>query len=209
MGGQAMMTLKDRQPIIVADTGPLIRLAAAGLLDTMRGLNRRVVMVDRVREEATVDLTKPFAKEIADWIVTMGDTMEHVVTLVGTGIRLLEQKDRTPQEDILLKRAKRNSGEAAIREFVGDWRPTESSSAIVIYEDARVAVDFLTAEFSVTVMTTRSFANLMVRWGINVDARALLESKAARFTMMPARSADWDEETPPDMRMLPQDEEPT
>ncbi len=46
-----MMTRDDRQPIIVADAGPLIRLAAAGLLDTMRGLNRRIVLVDRIEEE--------------------------------------------------------------------------------------------------------------------------------------------------------------
>jgi hypothetical protein len=43
-----MMTRDDRQPIIVADAGPLIRLAAARLLGTLRGLNRRIVLVDRV-----------------------------------------------------------------------------------------------------------------------------------------------------------------
>ena len=40
------MTISDRQPIIVADAGPLIRLAAAGLLDIMRGLNHRIVPSD-------------------------------------------------------------------------------------------------------------------------------------------------------------------
>jgi hypothetical protein len=33
-----MMTPCDRQPIIVADAGPLIRLAAAGLLGSLRTL---------------------------------------------------------------------------------------------------------------------------------------------------------------------------
>ena len=55
------MVRDDRQPIIVADAGPLIRLAAAGLLDTLRGLNRRVVLVDRIEDEVVGDQSKPFA----------------------------------------------------------------------------------------------------------------------------------------------------
>ena len=61
-----MIAPADRQPIIVADAGPLIRLAAAGLLDTLRGLNRRIVLVDRVEDAVAGDRTKPFAAEIAD-----------------------------------------------------------------------------------------------------------------------------------------------
>ena len=60
------MTLDERDPIVMADTGPLIRLAAAGLLDGLRATNRRVVIVDRVEAEATQDRSKPFANEIAD-----------------------------------------------------------------------------------------------------------------------------------------------
>ena len=63
-----MMTKNDRQPIIVADAGPLIRLAAAGLLDSVRGLNRRIVLVDRVEDEIVGDVSKPFAIEIKAWI---------------------------------------------------------------------------------------------------------------------------------------------
>ena len=202
-----MMTLNDRQPIIVADAGPLIRLAAAGLLDTLRGLNRSVVLVDRVKEEVMGDLTKPFAHEIANWISTMGAAIEHVDTLVGVGMRLLEAKARSPAEDAVLKKSKRNSGEAALREFVYDWRPTGASSAIVLYEDARVALDFLYAEFPVTLMTTRSFANLIAAWGVNIDARAILEAKASDYVMQPAKSAVWDDDTPPDLRRLPQEDE--
>ena len=201
------MTLNDRQPIIVADAGPLIRLAAAGLLDTLRGLNRSVVLVDRVKEEVIGDLAKPFAHEIANWISTMGAAIEHVDTLVGVGMRLLEAKARSPAEDAVLKKSKRNSGEAALREFVYDWRPTGASSAIVLYEDARVALDFLYAEFPVTLMTTRSFANLIAAWGVNIDARAILEAKASDYVMQPAKSAVWDDDTPPDLRRLPQEDE--
>jgi hypothetical protein len=203
-----MMTLNDRQPIIVADTGPLIRLAAAGLLDSIRGLNRRFVLVDRVEKEAIGDLSKPFAQEIKNWIDKMGDAIERVETLTGTAITALENMERTPTQDALLKKSMRDSGELALREFAGHWHPTETSSAIVVYEDHRVAVMFLEAEFTVTLITTRSFANLLVSWGVNVDARTALEGVAGKFTMYPARSAEYREDEPYDMRMLPQDDEP-
>ncbi len=44
-----MIAPADRHPIIVADAAPLIRLAAAGILDTLRGLNRWILLVDQNR----------------------------------------------------------------------------------------------------------------------------------------------------------------
>ena len=67
------MMLDERDPIVMADTGPLIRLAAAGLLDGLRATNRRVVIVDRVEAKSTHDRSKPFANEIADWIERNAD----------------------------------------------------------------------------------------------------------------------------------------
>ena len=112
-----MMTRDDRQPIIVADAGPLIRLAAAGLLDTMRGLNRQIVLVDRIEDEVIGDRSKPFANEVAAWIESSGDSILRVRTVVGAGIESLRSKKRTPEEERLLKTALRNSGELALREF--------------------------------------------------------------------------------------------
>jgi hypothetical protein len=199
-----MMTRDDRQPIIVADAGPLIRLAAAGLLDTMRGLNRRIVLVDRIEEEAIGDRSKPFASEVAAWIERSGDSILRVRTVVGVGIESLRSKKRTPEEDKLLKTALRDSGELALREFVGHWRPTDSASAVVIYEDARVAVLFLDSDFSVTLMTTLAFAETVAEWGVNADAVAALERISSRFNLKPALVGTYDVDTPPDMRMLPQ-----
>jgi hypothetical protein len=202
-----MMTLNDRQPIIVADTGPLIRLAAAGLLDSIRGLNRRIVIVDRVEAEATADLSKPFADTIKLWLEDMGNSIERVQTLVGTGIRALESDARTPEQDRLLKKAMRNSGEMALREFAETWEPTETSSAIVVYEDKRVPTFFTEVEYPVTVMTTRRFANVLTKWGINVNARAALDAIEDQFSLQPAKLADYPAEQPPDTRMLPQEDE--
>lgn len=199
-----MMTRDDRQPIIVADAGPLIRLAAAGLLDTMRGLNRRIVLVDRIEDEVIDDRSKPFAEDIAAWIERSGESIVRVKTVVGAGIESLRSKRRTPEEDRLLKRALRDSGELALREFVGHWHPTESASALVLFEDARVAVLFLDSDFSVTLLSTLAFAETIAEWGVNADAVAALRGISDRFDLKPALVATYDAETPPDMRMLPQ-----
>jgi hypothetical protein len=199
-----MMTRDDRQPIIVADAGPLIRLAAAGLLGTLRGLNRRIVLVDRVEDEVIGDRSKPFADELAAWIETMGDAITRVETVVGVGVAALRARDRTPSEDALLKSAIRDSGEQALREFVGHWRPTESASCVVLYEDRKVATLFLEADFSVTLMTTRAFVEVMQEWGINIGAVSALERIADRYDLKPALVGEIDASVPVDLRTLPQ-----
>jgi hypothetical protein len=199
-----MIAPSDRQPIIVADAGPLIRLAAAGLLDTLRGLNRRVVLVDRVEEEVTGDLSKPFAPEITAWINGLGEAALRVETVVGIGVAALRARARTPADEALLKSALRDSGEQALREFVGHWHPSEAASAVVLYEDRKVATLFLEVDFPVTLMTTRAFVATVARWGINQDAISALEGIASRYDLKPALMAEIDPDQPLDLRMLPQ-----
>ncbi len=199
-----MIAPGDRQPIIVADAGPLIRLAAADLLGSLRGLNRRIVLVDRVEDEVTGDRSKPFAREIANWIADMGDAVLRAKTVTGIGIDALRQRRRTPEEDRLLKSTLRNSGELALREFVETWRPREVTSALVLYEDRKVAALFLDADFPLTLMTTRAFARTLVNWGINADAAGALERIADRYDLKPALVGEIDPEIPPDERILPQ-----
>src|SRR5215218_2346919 len=100
-----MITPADAQPIIVADAGPLIRLAAAGLLESLRGLNRRIMLIDRIEEEVTEDKSKPFAREIAAWIETMGEAILRAETAIGYGIRALQARERNPEQERLLKHA--------------------------------------------------------------------------------------------------------
>ena len=165
-----MIAPSDRQPIVVADAGPLIRLAAAGILDTLRGLNRRIVLVDRVEDEVVGDLTKPFAPEIAAWIGGLGEAALRVETVVGIGVAALRARSRTRADDALLKSALRDSGEQALREFVAHWHPSEAASAVVLYEDRKVATLFLDVNFPVTLMTTRAFVATVTRWGIEYPA---------------------------------------
>jgi hypothetical protein len=195
---------EDRQPIVVADAGPLIRLAAADLLGSLRGLNRRIVLVDRVEDEVIGDVSKPYAREIANWIAEMGDAVLHAQTVTGLGIEALRERRRTPEEDRLLKSTLRNSGELALREFVENWRPTEVSSALVLYEDRKVAALFLDADFPLTLMTTRAFARTLVKWGVNADAVDALEEIAEKYDLKPALVGEIDPEVPTDQRALPQ-----
>jgi hypothetical protein len=182
------MKFKERQPIIVADTGPLIRLAAAGLLETLRLLNRRVVLVDRIEDEAIADLTKPFAEDIKAWIALMGDAIWHVPTVEGQGIKSLRNSADTPELRRLLKNAMRNSGERAIREFVEIHAPKNAEEALVVYEDIDLHDQLAATMVPLTAVTTRRFAQVLNEWGINVDAEELLSKIPPRLDLKPAQT---------------------
>ena len=203
-----MISPADRQPIIVADAGPLIRLAAAGLLDTLRGLNRRIVLVDRVIDEVCGDRSKPFAPEVADWLARMGDAIWPAVTAIGAGIEALRDRQRTAEEDAALKAALRNSGELAVREFIDGWLPSHPGAALVVYEDRKVASLFIEVDYPLTLVTTRAFAEIIAAWGVNVDAVAALETVADRYDLKPALMAEIDPDVPADLRMMPQPSAP-
>lgn len=198
-----MMTLASREPIIIADAGPILRLAAAGLLPMLARLNRRIVMVDRVEDELVGDVGKPYAAEIGAWIAAEGDALLRVATIIGEGIASLKGRARTPEEDARLKSGLRNSGELALREFVDLWRPDSVSSAVVLYEDRKVPNLFLEVDYPVTLMTTRAFVRTVASWGVNLDAPAALEAVAALYDLKPAMIGEIDPETPVDLRRLP------
>ena len=85
-----------------------------------------------------------------------------------------------------------------------NWRPTEVSSALVLYEDRKVAALFLDADFPLTLMTTRAFARTLVKWGVNADAVDALEEIAEKYDLKPALVGEIDPEIPTDQRALPQ-----
>jgi hypothetical protein len=198
-----MMSPASREPIVIADAGPLLRLAAAGLLPMLVRLNRRIVLVDRVEDELVGDETKPYASEIRQWIAGEGDALLRVPTIIGEGIAALKGRARTPEEDARLKSGLRNAGELALREFVDLWRPDADSSAVVLYEDRKVPNLFLEVDYPVTLMTTRAFVRTVASWGVNLDAPAALEAVAAIYDLKPAMIGEIDPETPVDLRRLP------
>jgi hypothetical protein len=197
-----MMVIDQRDPIVMADTGPLIRLAAAGLLDALRSTNRRVVIVDRVIGEATGDREKPYAAEIASWIERNSEAIERPRTLVGLAIEQLEASSRNAEEQRLLKATLRNSGEKAIREFLETWSPG-TPGALVIYEDEDVPRILQTTSVPLVLMTTRRFARQLVEWGINVDAVAAIEQVAMRYNTRPSMLGSIDPDQSTDFRLAP------
>lgn len=201
------MTLDERDPIVMADTGPLIRLAAAGLLDGLRATNRRIVIVDRVEAEATGDRSKPFANEIAEWIERNSDAIERPRTVIGFGIEKLQSDARTPEQDRLLKAALRNFGEKAMRDFLETWVPG-THGALVVYEDEDVPFALQSTRVPLMLMTTRRFARQLVEWGINVDAVAAIEAVAKTFNTKGSFFGEIDPEESADFRQLPQLDEP-
>lgn len=198
-----MMTQASREPIVIADAGPILRLAAAGLLPMMARLNRRIVLVDRVEDELVGDESKPYAAEIQAWMAEEGDALLRVPTIIGEGIAALRARARTAEEDARLKSGLRNSGELALREFIDHWRPDAVSSAVVLYEDRKVPALFLEVDYPVTLMTTRAFVRTVSSWGINVDAPSALEAVASLYDLKPAMIGEIDPETPVDLRRLP------
>lgn len=188
----------ENDPIVVADAGPLIRLAAAGLLDALRLTNRRIVIVDRVEEEVCGDPTKPFAREIAEWMERMNGAIEHAVTTEGLGIaRRRELAAQSAEQAAALKRALRDSGERAIREYVEAFRPSDVTSALVLYEDSTVPNLMAAALVPMTLMSTRAFVRLIAERGYNRDAVRALEAVASQYSLKPPISTLVEANTPP------------
>ena len=181
-----MTPSENRDPIVIADAGPLIRLAAAGLLESMRGLNRRIVIVDRVEDEVCGDPSKPHAEDVSRWLAQMGPAIVRARTVEGAGIEALRDHARTSQDFEILKRKLRHSGERAIREYVEDLGPGDVHEVLVVYEDYDIPRLMQAAQAAVTLMTTRAFAARLVEWGVNRDAANDLERIRDRYSLKPS-----------------------
>jgi predicted nucleic acid-binding protein len=120
--------------VVVPDMSPLIHLAAAGRLLLLHEFGHVVVM-DIVAHEASDDLTKPWAREVADWLrkgqeAGSNQPVEIVKTEIGEAYRLARQTDPTF--------TMRDAGERAIRDWLVDSLPDIGGPALVIYEDKRM-----------------------------------------------------------------------
>ena len=173
-----------RPTVILPDTAPLIHLAAAEALHVLNGMGR-VIVVDVVVLEATYDLRKPYAHQIAEWLEAGRQTgsnqrVEVAETELGSLYRLaLEQGMRPP----------RNAGEIAITDWLAEELPRIGGPALVVYENGRVS-NLLAREGvaeTVAVATTRNLIELAEQEGIVSDAATLwAKIQAAAPTVNPA-----------------------
>lgn len=169
--------LNQRDPVLIADTGPLLRLAAAGLLDSMCLTNRQIVIVDMVEHEACHrDPERPFAKDILSWIERSGGAVSRIQTREGMAFKFAQLLEKTPNNLALLKKMQRDSGDRAVRDFIEDLEPKELRSVLVVHEDQQVPKVMRMSAVPIHLMTTRLFLQVLARQGMNIDLDAALKA---------------------------------
>ena len=154
-----------RPTVVLADSSPLIHLAAIDRLDLLAAMGR-VVVVDVVRLETCFDLTKPYAPEISAWLKANADKIDLVDTDMGELYELALQQGRKPP---------RNSGERAIVDWLAENILHAGGPALVIYENGKVP-NMLRREGlpeDVVVMTSHYFLRLAQHRGLVPDAEDL------------------------------------
>lgn len=148
------MKIEITPVVVIPDMSPLIHLAAAGKLSLLQEFGRVVVM-DIVAYEASDDVTKPWALEVAAWLAKGQETgsnqpVEIVKTEIGEAYRLARQAD--PNFKL------QDAGERAIRDWLVDTLPEVGGPALVIYEDKKMPKLIQREHFDevVVVATTRA-----------------------------------------------------
>ena len=148
------MKIEITPVVVVPDMSPLIHLAAAGHLTLLQEFGRVVVM-DIVAYEASDNLGKPWARDVAAWLAegqTPGTNqpVEVVKTEIGEAYRLARQANPGFKMQ--------NAGENAIRDWLVETLPEIGGPALVIYEDKRMPrlIQREHLEEVVVVATTRA-----------------------------------------------------
>jgi hypothetical protein len=101
----------------------------------------------------------------------------------------------SPEQIPALKRALRDSGERAIREYVESLQPADVTSALVLYEDSSVPSLMAAATVPMTLMSTRAFVRMIAERGYNRDAVHALESIASQYSLKPPISTVFEANT--------------
>jgi hypothetical protein len=117
--------------LIVTDTGPLITLAAADVLDYLLYPGVVVYIPDAVLYEATVNSSSLGATSIAAWVQAHGESVRLIVTETYANFLALRERDPAARQ--------RNLGEqAAIEAIRYGLQLATDERAVLITEDDRV-----------------------------------------------------------------------
>jgi hypothetical protein len=95
----------------------------------------RVVVTDVIAFEASAEVEKPWARQVAQWLAERNASegrqpVAVIKTEIGEAYRLARQAD----PDFRL----RNAGENAIRDWLVEMLPEIGGPALVVYEDSKV-----------------------------------------------------------------------
>jgi predicted nucleic acid-binding protein len=158
------MKIEITPVVVLPDMSPLIHLAAAGRLALLQEFGRVVVM-DIVAFEASGDLTRPWARDVAEWLqrgqeAGSNQPVEVAKTEIGEAYRLARQAD--PGFTM------RDAGDRAIRDWLVDMLPEIGGPALVIYEDKRMPrlIQREHLEEVVVVATTRAVLSFAEERGL-------------------------------------------
>lgn len=128
------MKIEITPVVVVPDMSPLVHLAAADSLFLLHQFGRVAVM-DIVAHEATADLARPWARDVAEWLSRGQEPGSnrpvHIVTTeIGEAYRLARQAN--PRFTL------RDAGERAIRDWLVENLAELGGPALVVYEDKRM-----------------------------------------------------------------------
>lgn len=168
--------------LIVTDAGPLITLAVAGALDTLKLLGLRVVIPDMVHFEVTRYVEKPGARTVIAWL----EHNQRQVEIAAT------EEFAEFQELLALNPAlrTRNRGEMAAAEVLVNELEDGIDAGLLLFEDSdiRKANFLVRLPDNVLILSTSTFLHGWQRRKLLPDAEAIL-NRATKVRGPTARAA--------------------
>ena len=159
--------------LIVTDAGPLITLAVADALDTLKLLGVRIVIPDMVRFEVTRHADKPGAHEFLAWLDENDELVEIGITeefAEFTELLALNPALRT-----------RNRGEMAAAEVLAKELDGGIDAGLLLFEDSdiRKANFLVRIPDNVLILSTSTFLHGLQRRSLIPDAELILDRATA------------------------------
>lgn len=180
--------MKDikKPELIIPDTAPLIHLASVKKLDLLHEVGR-VVLVDIVIHEATWDLRKPYAEDIAEWIKAGTDEgSNRPIKIEATEYGELYRAKKVIDPTYKMK----GGGELAIIDWLAEKIEGSDEAAMVVYENGKVprAIQRDIVDAHISVMTTRAFLDYLEYCNVIPSAGQLWQEMSDKIPNINVRS---------------------
>lgn len=158
--------------LIVTDSGPLITLAVADALDTLKLLGARVIIPDMVHFEVTRHADKPGAQELVTWLEANRATVE-----IGATEEFAEFSAMLALDPALRLR---NRGEMAAAEVLAN-ELDGMDAGLLLFEDTdiRKANFLVRLPDNVLILSISTFLHGLQRRHLIADAEAILDRATA------------------------------